>query len=156
MEIEIGTAKASRGEVSRGYMDLVSFPTGGTERAPVMIAQGNEEGPTLWLTANLHGNEVAGIPVIHRTVTEELAEELSGTVVGMVTLNPSGLRSAERTSHYDSRDPNRLFPDFRNDDGEETHMTTQELINQRIFEKIERTADALIDLHCSNVGSVPF
>ncbi len=151
--MRIGTAEASEGTVAKGYLDLVSFPTGGTEKAPVMIAQGEGDGPTLWLTANLHGNEVAGIPVIHRTVTEEIAERIDGTVVGMVTLNPSGLRSAERTSHYDSRDPNRLFPDFR---GERVTGSTQELINEKIFRHIERTADALIDLHCSNVGSVPF
>jgi predicted deacylase len=151
--MRIGTAEARRGGVAKGYVDLVSFPTGGTEKAPVMVARGEEDGPTLWLTANVHGNEVAGIPVIHKTVTEELAERVSGTVVGVVTLNPSGLRSAERTSHYDARDPNRLFPDFR---GERATRSTQELINRKVFGHIERTADALIDLHCSNVGSVPF
>ena len=151
--MRIGTAEARRGGVAKGYLDLVSFPTGGTEKAPVMVAHGDEDGPTLWLTANVHGNEVAGIPVIHRTVTEELAQRIRGTVVGVVTLNPSGLRSAERTSHYDARDPNRLFPDFR---GERATNSTQELINGKIFRHIERTADALVDLHCSNVGSVPF
>lgn len=151
--MRIGTAETRRGKVTKGYFDLVSFPTGGTEKAPVMIAQGQKEGPTLWLTANLHGNEVAGIPVVHRVLTDELAEGLRGTVVGAVTLNPSGLRSAERRSHYDSRDPNRLFPDFCGDG--ETH-STQELINKRIFGQIQGNADALIDLHCSNVGSVPF
>lgn len=151
--MRIGTAEARRGGVAKGYVDLVSFPTGGTEKAPVMVARGDDTGPTLWLTANVHGNEVAGIPVIHRTVTEEIAERVSGTVVGVVTLNPSGLRSAERTSHYDARDPNRLFPDFR---GERATKSTQELINRKMFGHIERTADALIDLHCSNVGSVPF
>jgi predicted deacylase len=151
--MRIGTAESRSGGLSKGYVDLVSFPTGGTEKAPVMVAQGEEDGPTLWLTANLHGNEVAGIPVVHRTVTEEIAERISGTVVGMVTLNPSGLRSAERGSHYDSRDPNRLFPDFR---GDGVTGSTQELINKKIFGHIERTADALVDLHCSNVGSVPF
>lgn len=153
--MRIGTAEPRSGGVSKGYVDLVSFPTGGTEKAPVMVAQGEEDGPTLWLTANLHGNEVAGIPVVHRTVTEELAERIKGTVVGVVTLNPSGLRSAERASHYDSRDPNRLFPDFRGERGRGTR-STQELINEKIFGHIERTADALIDLHCSNIGSVPF
>jgi len=151
--MRIGTAEARRGGVAKGYVDLVSFPTGGTEKAPVMVARGEEDGPTVWLTANVHGNEVAGIPVVHRTVTEELADRVRGTVVGVVTLNPSGLRSAERTSHYDARDPNRLFPDFR---GERATGSTQELINAKIFGHIERTADALIDLHCSNVGSVPF
>lgn len=151
--MRIGTAEARRGGVAKGYMDLVSFTTGGTEKAPVMVARGDEDGPTLWLTANVHGNEVAGIPVVHRTVTEELAERIRGTVVGVVTLNPSGLRSAERTSHYDARDPNRLFPDFR---GERATKSTQEIINGKVFRHIDRTADALIDLHCSNVGSVPF
>ncbi|MFP4632600.1 MAG: succinylglutamate desuccinylase/aspartoacylase family protein [Halobacteriales archaeon] len=150
--MKVGSAEAVDREVSTGYVDLLSFPTGGVERAPVMIASGGE-GPTLWLTANLHGNEVAGIPVVHRVVTEEIASRVEGTVVGVVTLNPSGLRSAGRESHYDSRDPNRLFPDFRGGVG---WTTTQERVNAAVFELVEDTADALVDLHCSNVGSVPF
>ena len=154
--MKIGTAESKAGEVSKGYIDMVSFPTGGMERAPVMMAtgEGGGDSPTLWLTANLHGNEVTGIPVIHRTITEELAEQITGTVVGVITLNPSGLRSADRRSNYDNRDPNRLFPDFRGKGN--TYTTTQELINNRVFELIEENADTVIDLHCSNLGSVPF
>ncbi len=150
--MRVGSAEAVDGELSKGYLDLVSFPTGGMERAPVMIASGGD-GPTLWLTANLHGNEVAGIPVLHRVLTQELAERLQGTVVGVVTLNPSGLRSSTRESEYDARDPNRLFPDFQ---GSGDWSTTQEVVNERVFSHVRDSADALVDLHCSNVGSVPF
>ncbi|MFB6284189.1 MAG: succinylglutamate desuccinylase/aspartoacylase family protein [Halobacteria archaeon] len=154
--MKIGTAESKPGEVSKGYIDMVSFPTGGMERAPVMLATGEDgnDSPTLWLTANLHGNEVTGIPVVHQTVTKHLAERMNGTVVGVITLNPSGLRSADRRSHYDTRDPNRLFPDFNQ--GDDVYRTTQELINNRVFKLIENNADTVIDLHCSNLGSVPF
>ncbi|MDY6775654.1 MAG: M14 family metallopeptidase [Halobacteria archaeon] len=151
--MKIGSFEAERGEVTKGYIDLVSSPTGGTERAPVMVARGEQDGPVLWLTANVHGNEVTGIPLIHRIVTDELADSIRGAVVGVVSLNPSGLRRTRRESEYDSRDPNRLFPDFRYD---REPGSTQEIINRRVFSEIADSADAVIDLHCSNVGSVPF
>lgn len=33
-----------------------------------MIASGNEPGPTFLLTANIHGDEVTGLVVVHRFI----------------------------------------------------------------------------------------
>lgn len=71
------------------------------------------EGPTLWLTANIHGPELAGLPVIHRLLTADLAARLHGTLIAVPSLNPAGLRTMERLPYYSHTDPNRLWPTKR-------------------------------------------
>ncbi len=51
----IGTAAATPGQLVYGHLDLFDLPNGVPERMPVLIAQGREDGPTLWLTAGIHG-----------------------------------------------------------------------------------------------------
>ena len=93
----IGTAVAKAGELVYGHLDLMELPNGVPERLPVLIAQGHEDGPTLWLTANIHGPEYAGIPAIHRVMMPDLPARLRGTVVALPSLNP--FRLARRHTH---------------------------------------------------------
>ena len=111
MTLTIGTATARPGEISYGELPVLDLPTGGSESLPIIIAQGRDaEGPTLWLTANIHGAELTGLPVIHRVVTADLATRLRGTVIAVPSLNPAGLRTMERVPYYSHTDPNRLWP----------------------------------------------
>lgn len=58
--LRIGTAEARPGELTYGNVDVLEHPNGIPERLPVLIAQGPEDGPTLWLTANIHEQEGNG------------------------------------------------------------------------------------------------
>ena len=110
-EIAIGDIKSKPGEIVYGFLDVLEHPIGTVERLPIIIAQGKVEGPTFWLTANIHGNEYTGIPVIHNVINGLDMEKLSGTIVAIPSLNPSGSRVIRRYPYYDQKDPNRLFPD---------------------------------------------
>ncbi|HML20438.1 MAG TPA: succinylglutamate desuccinylase/aspartoacylase family protein [Aggregatilinea sp.] len=157
--IEIGTARSCPGQIVYGQFDAVPLPTGGVDALPVIIAQGHAEGAVLWLTASIHGNEYDGLLVIHELITPELVEQLTGTIVAIPTLNPSGLRTNERTPHYQhGKDPNRLFPGVSFDDGpRDLHLPTAlELAYARLFARIDATADFLIDLHNYGSRSIPF
>src|SRR5438128_10917824 len=111
MPLTLGTAKASSGRLSYGSYSLLEHPTGGAEQLPVIIAQGNARGPVFWLTAGIHGNEHAGLQVLHLLITRELARNLHGTIVCIPALNPAALRTMKREAYYHHGDPNRLFPD---------------------------------------------
>ena len=154
----IGTAAATPGELVYGHLDLMDLPNGVPERFPVLIAQGMEDGPTLWLTANIHGPEYAGIPSIHRIMTPDLPGRLRGTVVAVPSLNPSGLRVGTRTASYDPTDPNRTYPLLRRD-GDDTSASppgVYERMAAEIWSLIKPSADVLLDLHNASIGSVPF
>lgn len=143
--MKIGTAESSPGTTSTGWLDVTELPTGTKERLPVSITAGEQDGPTLWVTAALHGNEVTGIAATQDFVSDEIMEHLRGTIVCVPILNPAGVRLDQRNSYYHNQDPNRYFP---YDVGEQTSTPrVQELIDGRIFEQFSATADALISLH---------
>lgn len=155
-EFTVGTATARPGEIVYGELPVLELPTGGHETLPVLIAQGRDpNGPTLWLTANIHGAELAGIPVIHRTLSGDLTAHLRGTVVALPTLNPAGLRTAARTPYYGGTDPNRLWPAKRRD-GDAGASEPYERVAERVYATIARRADYLLDLHNAALRSIPF
>lgn len=156
--MEIGSATARPGERVTGYVEVTGFPTGGTERLPVIVAQGESDGPTLWVTGGVHGNELTGVAVAQDVLADGVPDGLSGTVVCVPICNPSGLRDVERTSSYHGDDPNRFFPDAEGGgQADETDdRRVQELIDERLYDLIVDSADAHLDVHTAQVGSVPF
>jgi len=76
---------------------------------PVLVVNGTEPGPTLCLTAAVHGDELNGIEMVRRVLHEIDPENLSGAVIGVPIVNVQGFR---RGSRYlpDRRDLNRYFP----------------------------------------------
>lgn len=157
MAIKLGTAKAVPGHLSYGTFDLLEHPTGGVEQLPVVIAQGNSRGPTFWLTAGIHGNEHAGLQVLHLLLTRELAKRLHGTVICIPALNPAGLRTMKREAYYHHGDPNRLFPDGhprKSPDPDMPSPSVLETAYTRLFDEVKATADFWIDLHNTWTGSV--
>ncbi|MBK6794644.1 MAG: succinylglutamate desuccinylase/aspartoacylase family protein [Anaerolineales bacterium] len=159
MTLTIGTAAAKPGEIVYGEYVLVQHPVGGTDVAPVVIAQGQEDGPVFWITAGIHGIEHAGIQVIHKLITPELVKQMRGTIVAIPALNPAGLRTLNRQAYYHDGDPNRLFPDGRlstSTDPDHAPISALEQAYGRIFEDIKNSASFYFDLHCMSNGSLSF
>lgn len=152
--MELGTASAEPGELARGYVEVTQLPTGTPEQLPVVIANGEENGPTLWITGGIHGDEATGVAVAQDTMRESLPPELSGTVVCVPVINPAGLRRNARTSYYSEDDPNRKFPDPESDSSRPPEV--QERIDERLYQEIVDSADALVDNHTAGVNSYPF
>ncbi|SIR27243.1 hypothetical protein SAMN05421858_2065 [Haladaptatus litoreus] len=152
--MKLGTAESAPGELATGWFDVTDLPTGTPERLPVLIAEGDKDGPTLWITASIHGNEVTALATAQDVMQENLESKIRGTVVCLPNLNPAGLRQTSRTSYYHGDDPNRYFPDPDADGSRPPRV--QELIDGRIYDAFEDSADALVDLHTAQVGSIPF
>jgi len=159
---ELGTAVARSGEMSYGYLDVLELPTGITERLPVVLAQGRHDGPTFWLTGNIHGNEYTGLLAVQQALREHIApnlEQLRGQVVAIPSLNPAGLRNATRAPYYDDVDPNRTFPEpaiARKEDDEPDPPGPYEQISGQVYDALRASADLFVDLHCAQIQSVPF
>jgi len=58
---------------------------------PVLVVNGVKPGPTLCLTAAVHGDELNGIEIVRRIVHEINPENLSGSVIGVPIVNMQGL-----------------------------------------------------------------
>ncbi len=158
--IIVGTARSQPGQIVYGQFDAVPLPTGGTDIFPVIIAQGKSgSGPVLWLTSNIHGNEYNGLVVIHQLITPDLVAAMTGTIVAIPTLSPAGLRIGERSPYYGfGKDPNRLFPSMPSNEESPDGLPPSglELAYARLFERIDATADFLLDLHDYGIRAIPF
>lgn len=76
---------------------------------PVIAINGAQAGPTLCLTAAVHGNEINGSEVIRRLVTEVDAATLTGRVLAVPVVNVPGFQRAARDLPS-GQDPNRYYP----------------------------------------------
>lgn len=106
---------------------------------PVLVINGRLPGPTLCLTAAVHGDELNGIEMVRRVMHNLDAKELSGAVLGVPIVNLQGFRSASRYLP-DRRDLNRYFPG--NPQGSQASR-----IAFSFFTEVVTHCDALVDLH---------
>ncbi len=111
---------------------------------PVLVVNGAQPGPTLCLTAAVHGDELNGIEVVRRVVHDIDPSNLSGAVIGVPIVNVQGFR---RGSRYlpDRRDLNRYFPG--NPDG-----SAAARIAYSFFTNVLPHCDALIDVHTGSLS----
>jgi len=155
----IGNAKVVPGTIQYGRWKAFLHPTGQKVFLPVVVASGKKDGPTLWLTAGIHGPEHAGPLVLHQLLNERLVKQMRGTIVAIPALNPVGLRMMLRQPHPDDKDPNRLWPDGKPEkpyDPDKDPPTPLEVAYKQLFEVMLESADYLIDYHNAWTGSISF
>lgn len=76
---------------------------------PVIVVHGAHDGPTIWLSAAIHGDELCGVDIIRRVLEYLNAKSLCGTVIAVPIVNVHGFNTGDRYLP-DRRDLNRLFP----------------------------------------------
>ncbi len=156
-QVEVGSAIGRPGDYSYGTMRVLDLPTGGNEEIPVVIAQGRESGPIVWVTANIHGGELTGIASIHRVLTPDLPNKLRGTLVALPTINPAGLQVMQRYPYYEAKDPNRVWPGFKQGNDSGIPPAVYQQVAQQIFDAVVATEpNCLLDLHNASIDSIPF
>ena len=135
--VSLGTASAAPGEVARGWFEVAELPTGAVERLPVVVANGSRDGPVLWLTGGVHGDEATGVAVVQdavATLAEDALAALAGAVVAVPVVSPAGLRRNSRHTYYADEDPNRHFPDADAESARPPKL--QERIDARLYAAI--------------------
>jgi len=132
--------------LSRVSLTLVHDGLGRPVRAPLLIARGRHDGPVLGLTAALHGNELNGIPVIHRLMHKLDLRGLRGTVIAVLVANVPGFHREWR-GYADGSDLNHLFPG-------EPDGSAPRVYAQRLLDRVIQHVDRLLDLHTASEGRV--
>lgn len=126
------------------HLQLFRDPAGQPLRVPVLVVRGTEPGPVLGVTAAIHGNELNGIPAVHRFVHSLDPKRLRGTVVAISVVNIPGFL-LRRRGFSDARDLNRLFPG--KDGG-----TDSQLWIGKLREQFLTRVDFVVDLHTAGPG----
>jgi predicted deacylase len=168
----LGNVQETLGKTMRGSYNSLELPNGQWEELPVVWASGSKPGPTLLLTANIHGGEVIGTLVLHRFFELLKTSDLKGSVVAIPSLNPSGQIALTRFSAWDAVDPNRKWPeaqwmdadkkakseDWLNEWIQKEHLPgPQEQAWAKLFSDLEAVEpDFHVDLHSFTTNSIPF
>lgn len=119
-------------------------------RLPVMCATSDNPGPTVWLTACSHGDEVSGIVVIQEVFKSIRRQLTRGCVQAFPLMNPLGFESGMRHITLSGEDLNRSFPGNANG-------SLGERIAHRIFDTIIATKpDLVVDFHNDWIESIPY
>lgn len=94
-------------------LDIAKLHTGTTLNVPIIIERAKKEGPTLLLTAGIHGNEVNGIEIVRQIIQKKYNIPEYGTVICIPVINVFGFLNQER-KFPDGRDLNRFFSGSKN------------------------------------------
>lgn len=97
------------GRSSRLVLPLSRLPTGASIGLPMAILHGRREGPAVFVSAGVHGDELNGIEVIRRLLRTLSPRGLRGTVIAVPVVNVFGFFNQTRYLP-DRRDLNRSFP----------------------------------------------
>jgi hypothetical protein len=120
------------------FESLDSFTAG------LVALRGIAPGPTLCVTAGVHGDELNGIAIARRLADETDPRELAGTLLVVPVVNAYGFRSSSRYLP-DRRDLNRYFPGRPNG-------SSAARIAHQFFEQVVRRCDELVDLHTGSLN----
>jgi len=117
--------------------------SGMSVRIPIHVRRGVADGPVLFVTAALHGDEINGTGVVRALIRDESATPLRGAVILVPVVN---VLAFERHSRYlpDRRDLTRCFPGLRKG-------SLSSRMARIIFEEIVSRADYGIDLHTAAI-----
>ncbi|NNC90121.1 MAG: succinylglutamate desuccinylase/aspartoacylase family protein [Akkermansiaceae bacterium] len=141
---ELGGMEVAPGE--RAAVDLpVGSMTGHAPVAlPVVVARGKKPGPTLLVSACLHGDEINGAEIVRRLLLAPALKRMRGTLLAAPVLNMPAFLTRSRYLP-DRRDLNRLFPG-----------ATAGSLGARLAKVIHQTliprADAVVDLHTGAIN----
>ena len=136
--VEPGESENLRYRISQTYL-------GDPIRIPVTIINGEHPGPTAFLTAASHGDELNGIEVVRTVAHEWDHSDLHGPLVCLPVLNVPGFLAQQRYLPIYDRDLNRSFP---GDD----ESTSAKRMAHRIYSNFIEPCDLGMDFHTSTRG----
>jgi len=106
---------------------------------PIHVINGRQEGPCLFVSGVIHGDEIIGVEIIRRLLRKPVLKRLRGTLVAIPIVNVFGFINQSRYLP-DRRDLNRFFP------GSKTGSLTSRLADMLMTEVVSKCTHG-IDLH---------
>jgi predicted deacylase len=109
LPFRIGAVSVPPGRRVETELPVARMITGSPLSIPVLVLHGNTKGPTVWISAAIHGDEINGVEIIRRVLGLLNPRRLAGTVLAVPVVNIPGFMNGDRYLP-DRRDLNRSFP----------------------------------------------
>lgn len=107
--IRIAGKEIKAGEQVSFDVPIVDLSTRTPMTMPIHVIHGAEDGPRLFVSAAVHGDEINGIEVVQRLMANPKLANIRGTLIAVPIVNVFGFVSQSRYLP-DRRDLNRSFP----------------------------------------------
>ncbi|MBQ0733968.1 succinylglutamate desuccinylase/aspartoacylase family protein [Aquimarina celericrescens] len=131
-EIPLGSSKTINFNIAKLY-------TSTKVEIPIIIERSRKPGPTILITAGIHGDEVNGVEVVRQIIAKKINKPAKGTIICIPVLNVFGFLNMDRF-FPDGRDLNRVFPGTKN--GSLASRFAYQFVNE-----ILPVADFCLDFH---------
>jgi predicted deacylase len=141
--LKIGEVEVKAGESVTIDLPMASLYSHAPMSLPVQVIRGRRDGPSLFVSAALHGDEINGVEIIRRMLRLPLLKKLRGTLIAIPIVNVYGFVSRSRYLP-DRRDLNRSFP------GSDRGSMAARLAELFLTEIVDK-CDYGIDLHTGAV-----
>jgi predicted deacylase len=142
--------KSGRITVRYHFIKLVTGTDLSKRRIPVMMVDSGNPGPVIWMTACIHGDEIAGTVIIQELFRLLKKEIQYGKVHAFPIVNPFGFEQKTRFVPYSREDLNRLFP------GNERGSLGERIAAIIYNTIIDEQPDLVLDLHNDWIRSIPY
>ncbi len=131
-------------EIKPGSRTTIDLPVGKLYThtpisMPVHVVHSRRPGPSLFVCAAIHGDEINGVEIIRRLIKLPVLKQLRGTLIAVPIVNVHGFINHSRYLP-DRRDLNRVFP------GSETGSLAARLANIFMREIVANSTHG-IDIH---------
>lgn len=137
--IQISGTTIAAGERATLDLPMASLYSHAPMSLPLQVIHGRRDGPCLFISAALHGDEINGVEIIRRLLHLPLLKKLRGTLLAVPIVNVYGFVNRSRYLP-DRRDLNRSFP------GSDKGSMAARLA-ELFMEEIVTRSDYGIDLH---------
>ena len=142
--LTIGGVDIKRGERKQVQIDVAKLYDFTDMNIPVEVVRGKKDGPILFVSGAVHGNEINGVEIIRRLLAKKSLNTLKGTLIAVPIVNVFGFNTMSRYLP-DRRDLNRSFP------GTTNGSLTAQLANT-FMEEIVAHCTHGIDLHTAAIN----
>jgi len=138
-------------KVKYSFLKILTGSDLSRRRLPFMSVESANNGPVVWLTGCMHGDEVTGIITVQEIFKRiQRRHLLKGSLYAFPLMNPIGFETASRYITLSKEDLNRFFPGSPNG-------SLAERIADKIFTTIVQTKPSLVlDLHNDWMKSIPY
>ena len=145
----IGGTVVKPGQRANISLPVADLYTSTSLSMPLQVICGRRDGPVLFVSAAIHGDELNGVEIVRRLLRLKALGSIRGTLIAVPIVNVHGFLNQSRFLP-DRRDLNRSFP------GSAKGSIAARLANT-FFKQIVSKADYGIDLHTGaiNRSSLP-
>lgn len=128
------------------WIEVATLATGLPLRIAIHEITGAQPGPTVGITASIHGDELPPVEALRRLMDSLDPTQISGRLIVVPVVNPLAFQSQTRHTPQDMQNLNRVFP------GDPDGWLTEQLAAALVREVIPQL-DVLLDLHAG--GALP-